>query len=639
MKKVLLSLTIAAFTLAAVAQNNQFLKPDKLTAPTGNLVRKNIIDIKAPTQTTPASVAPHHNGAKSVNKIRISQSYNPYSVLISESTNLTANQDLGLIQFTHRTNLPTINGNQIISSFSTDGGNTWDTTNIVYNNSGFPARYPSGVIWNPAGNTNPLKAYSVVAGPFLNASGAGWIGSYFASMRLDTANRHVDNLSQTAALDSINMARDFMIATNNNVWVNANWDLDNGTNYTSFKTIVNKGVFNSSNNSFTWTQKAMVPDYAVTASTGLPDGVRTPGITFTKDGKTGYLAYIGRHKTGVDTLSYIPMVYKTTDSGTTWTMLPNTTNFATLTDIAPTLTTTSAGTTRPSFGLIKDVLVDCAGNLHMAVFINSAASDHPDSLGYSWNFTAIQGYMFDVFTTTAGGWDATYVGTCHGKTVTAAGDTQLGIGWDERFQMSKSDDGTKIFYIWTDTDTTFLSSPDYFSLLPDVYITGVVATDPTLHTSTLNLTSGTYQGDNFWMYASDITLKTGTTYNVPITTTTTGSVDTDPVTHYFLKGVSFQESDFVTNPGIKENSLISDVQNYPNPCRDFTKIEVNLIKSANLSVEIYNMVGQKIMQVNKGFANPGINHVTINTSSLCSGVYFYTVKAGNNTITKKLIVE
>ncbi len=637
MKKALLSLTIAAFTFAAIAQNNHFLKPDGIKAQTGDKVQKNIIDIKAPTQTTPASVVSHYSGAKAVNKIRITESFNPYSLLLPTSTNLTANQQLNVIQFTHRSKLPTVNGNHIISSISTDGGNTWDTTNIVYNHATFPARYPSGTIWNPIGNTNPMNAYSIVSGPFLNASGAGWIGSYFASLKFDETNRDVQNISIGTSTDSVNMARDFMMSTNNSVWVNADDNEDNGTNYTAYKTVINKGVFNTATNKFDWTQKLHVPNYPLSHATGFPEGLRTPGITFDKNGKNGYLAYIGRHTTGVDTLSYIPLVYKTTDSGATWTEMPGF-DFASLTEISDGLTATGQGTLRPSFGLIRDVLVDCNGNLHIAAFISSAASDHADSLGYSWTFTAIEGYMYDVYTTTAGGWGATYVGICHGKEVTAAGDVTLGIGWDERFQMSKSDDGTKVFYVWADTDTTFLSSPDYFSYLPDVYACGVDV-NTTLRTNTINCTGGTYQGDNFWMYTSDITLKSGSTYSIPVTTSTTGSVDTDPAIHYFLKGVTFQESDFVTNPGIKENNPISDVQNYPNPCSDYTKIEVNLTKASDLSVDLFNMMGQKVMQINKGYAASGINHITVNTSSLSNGIYFYTVKAGKNSITKKLVVR
>jgi len=35
----------------------------------------------------------------------------------------------------------------------------------------------------------------------------------------------------------------------------------------------------------------------------------------------------------------------------------------------------------------------------------------------------------------------------------------------------------------------------------------------------------------------------------------------------------------------------------------------------------------------------GVNTVNINVSDLNSGVYFYTVEAGNNAITKKMIVK
>ncbi len=637
MKKTLLSLTVAAFAFAAVAQNNQFVKPDKISINPGIQVKKNLIDILAPTQNTPNAVTPISSGAKALSKIRITTSYNPYTLLLSEATCLTANQQLNTIQFTHRTNAATINGNQVISSFSTDGGNTWDTVNIVYNNASFPARYPSGVIFNPAGNTNPLNAYSVVSGPFLNASGAGWIGSFFASMKLDGTNRNVQNISIGTTSDSVNFARMFFQATDNSVFVTANYDVNNGTNYTAFKTVLCKGKLNTTSNSMNWTNIAHVPDYPLSHATGFPEGTATPGVAFSKDGKTGYISYTGRHKTGPDTLSYLPLVYKTTDSGATWTKMADF-DYGTLAEIQASLTPTGQGTTRPSFNRAKDVLVDANGNLHMAAFVYSASSDHPDSLGYIWTFTKIEGYMYDVYTTSTGGWGANFIGTCYGKAVPDASGLSGLLGWDERLQMSKSDDGTKVFYLWADTDTNLLSSPSYYSFLPDVYACGVDVNSG-LRTNTVNFTAGTYQGDNFWMFTSNITLKSGSTYTIPVTCSAVGNADTDPSTHYFLKGVSFQESDFVTNPGVHENNALADVQNYPNPCKDYTKIEVNLTKAANLSVELFNMMGQKVMEINKGIGSTGINHITLNTSKLQNGVYFYTVKAGNNSITKKLIVQ
>ncbi|MBC8486166.1 MAG: T9SS type A sorting domain-containing protein [Bacteroidetes bacterium] len=96
-------------------------------------------------------------------------------------------------------------------------------------------------------------------------------------------------------------------------------------------------------------------------------------------------------------------------------------------------------------------------------------------------------------------------------------------------------------------------------------------------------------------------------------------------------------------PGINENEqTIYDYdvsQNYPNPFSETSVVNVNVRKSCGLSLEITNLTGQKVQGIKTLEAKPGMNKLTINAGKLSSGVYFYTVKAGENSVTKKMIVE
>lgn len=93
--------------------------------------------------------------------------------------------------------------------------------------------------------------------------------------------------------------------------------------------------------------------------------------------------------------------------------------------------------------------------------------------------------------------------------------------------------------------------------------------------------------------------------------------------------------------GMKENNKVDFVvnQNVPNPVLDKTSIKVVLAKAGDLSVMVYSTVGQKVMEINKGMTNAGVNTITLDASSLTAGVYFYTVKVGEAKVTKKMIVE
>jgi len=99
----------------------------------------------------------------------------------------------------------------------------------------------------------------------------------------------------------------------------------------------------------------------------------------------------------------------------------------------------------------------------------------------------------------------------------------------------------------------------------------------------------------------------------------------------------------IINPqvGIKENGKINFnvLQNSPNPFRERTTINVQLDNPANLSLSIYSLVGQKVLEVSKGSVNSGPCQFFIDGSNLEPGVYFYTVKANNESVTRKMIVK
>jgi hypothetical protein len=80
-------------------------------------------------------------------------------------------------------------------------------------------------------------------------------------------------------------------------------------------------------------------------------------------------------------------------------------------------------------------------------------------------------------------------------------------------------------------------------------------------------------------------------------------------------------------------------QNYPNPFSGKSTITVNLLKAAKLSMEVTNITGQKVLYKDRGYVNAGTYMFEVNASQWPTGTYFYTVKAGNNSVTKKMIVR
>jgi hypothetical protein len=80
-------------------------------------------------------------------------------------------------------------------------------------------------------------------------------------------------------------------------------------------------------------------------------------------------------------------------------------------------------------------------------------------------------------------------------------------------------------------------------------------------------------------------------------------------------------------------------QNAPNPVKDQTQIDVILNNPGTLSLDVYSLVGQKVMEINRGSVNSGNHRFTLNSTQFSPGIYFYTVKCNNESSTHKMIVE
>ena len=66
-------------------------------------------------------------------------------------------------------------------------------------------------------------------------------------------------------------------------------------------------------------------------------------------------------------------------------------------------------------------------------------------------------------------------------------------------------------------------------------------------------------------------------------------------------------------------------QNYPNPFNPVTIIKYGLPKTQNITFEIYNILGQKVLTLFDGLQNAGYHTVTLDASQLPSGIYVYSI--------------
>ena len=80
-------------------------------------------------------------------------------------------------------------------------------------------------------------------------------------------------------------------------------------------------------------------------------------------------------------------------------------------------------------------------------------------------------------------------------------------------------------------------------------------------------------------------------------------------------------------------------QNYPNPFNPSTTITYNLPENAFVSLKVYNAIGKEVASLINETQSADVHKVTVDASKLGSGIYYYTLRAGNNFVqTKKMIV-
>jgi hypothetical protein len=79
-------------------------------------------------------------------------------------------------------------------------------------------------------------------------------------------------------------------------------------------------------------------------------------------------------------------------------------------------------------------------------------------------------------------------------------------------------------------------------------------------------------------------------------------------------------------------------QNYPNPFNPVTRIDFIIPKNGAVTLEVFNITGQKVETLIDQKLNAGYNFADWNATNFASGVYFYSLKFDGLTQTKKMIL-
>jgi len=79
-------------------------------------------------------------------------------------------------------------------------------------------------------------------------------------------------------------------------------------------------------------------------------------------------------------------------------------------------------------------------------------------------------------------------------------------------------------------------------------------------------------------------------------------------------------------------------QNYPNPFNPVSVIRYDIPKSSFVRINVYDILGEEIRSLVSEEKNPGTYEVTFDAKNLPSGIYFYTIRSGEFSQSRKMIL-
>jgi hypothetical protein len=157
-------------------------------------------------------------------------------------------------------------------------------------------------------------------------------------------------------------------------------------------------------------------------------------------------------------------------------------------------------------------------------------------------------------------------------------------------------------------------------------------------------------GENEWFYSNDLCSK----YSFPIPVHALNYPIAIDSLMYRIGSQGFYYQYQIDNNGLvfhqfhlpvsveNENNFIPDEieleQNYPNPFNPETKIRYTIHKSSLVKLNVYDVLGNKISTILNEYTNAGKFETTFDGSELPSGMYFYNLVRGNNSMTKKMML-
>jgi hypothetical protein len=105
--------------------------------------------------------------------------------------------------------------------------------------------------------------------------------------------------------------------------------------------------------------------------------------------------------------------------------------------------------------------------------------------------------------------------------------------------------------------------------------------------------------------------------------------------NWYNWGESFDGSGEITGLNPTKCEIIGS---YPNPFNPRTNIRYNLPEAGNVKLVVYDVTGREVVTLMNGWLDAGIHESVFYADNLPSGIYFYSLTAGDYTVTEKMVL-
>ncbi|MGB4123495.1 MAG: T9SS type A sorting domain-containing protein [Bacteroidales bacterium] len=605
----------------------------------------------------PASVP---SGDRAVVLRQLGTSANGFGML-GVRQNLWADPAINAVSFIHRMHIPPHGpGSGFLAyDLSLNGGETWTNNIQVYEapSADFNGRYPQGGIYNPLGNTDPDNAYQAYFAAVLDGSNNGTWGGYGYGVHKFSGTEPPTQYNVAATPEFLQGVPEAYTITSKGLAMCAD-PSNNGVGqpFADFF-IITKGYFNPEIGDFEMDRfTEYMPAGGVSPVSGTAVGVADAKVAFSPDGEIGYISYLSNN--GENTVEsegcYHPILYKTFDGGDSWdgpynvqlggaSGLPVVLEY--LTDELIEILFEPPYPDREDIPFTSafdhGLTVDFNGNPHLIFSVGIGSQDwsiytsHAGVEGCGGMVAMIHAFSTDKGETWYGKL-LTLLKTFRGEFPMAGSDPS---SEDNRPYLASTPDGTKLFFSWIDTDIEDYGENDQ----PDIYCVGYDAINNT-YSEVYNVSQFTAAWYSSYMATgSKYALDMGDgTYKVPFAFQQIDPLDLgNPVQYWFVDNFILTDADLSVIQGTNELEAFnfSVSQNYPNPCKGYTFIDVITKTKAAVSVEISNLIGQTVWKMPVKFYNEGKHQLRLDIPELKKGVYLCNVQVDGKRISKKLIIN